>query len=140
VQAHLAEFRARGVGVAAVTQGTGVEATRLCRMMKLEVPCLGDPGRRAYRDFELRRDGWWNVTVAPFLEDAPLAFRRIRHASLRGSMMPHSDVLQLGGVAVIDRQGVVRWLYRSRKTDDLPATADVLAEIDRLGLSSRSTP
>ena len=126
--------------VAAVAQGTGVEAARFCGMMKIGYPCLGDPGRRAYRGFDLPRDGWWNVTVKPFLEDAPLAWQRIRHASLKGSMMPHTDVLQLGGVALIDREGVVRFLYRSRKTDDMPDTAAVLAEIDRLGLSSRSTP
>jgi hypothetical protein len=140
VQAHLQEFRNRGVGVAAVAQGTGVEAARFCGMMKIGYPCLGDPDRRAYRGFELPRDRWWNVTVKPFLEDAPLAWSRIRHASLSGSMMPHTDVLQLGGVIAIDRAGVVRYLYRSKQTDDLPATSEVLAELDRLGLSTRSTP
>ena len=86
----------------------------------------------AYRAFGLARDGWWNVTAKPFLEDPRLAFDRIRNASLKGSLMPHSDVLQLGGVAIVDREGILRYLHRSRKTDDLPATSALLAELDRL--------
>ena len=72
------------------------------------------------------------VTATPFLEDPRLAFSRIRSASLKGSLMRHSDVLQLGGVAIVDRDGILRYLHRSRKTDDLPATSVLLAELDRL--------
>ncbi len=135
---HYPEFRARGVEVAAVGQGTGEEAARFCRGLGVESPCLGDPGRGAYRAFGLLRDGWWNVTAKPFLEDPGLAWRRIRNASLKGSLMRHTDVLQLGGVAIVDTQGVLRYLHVSRRTDDLPPMPDVLAELDRLGLSSSS--
>ncbi len=116
----------------AVGQGTGEEAARICRSLAVPCRCLGDPGKQAYRAFGLARDGWWNVTAKPFLEDPRLAFDRIRNASLRGSLMRHSDVLQLGGVAIVDRRGILRYLHRSRKTDDLPATSAVLAELDRL--------
>ena len=116
----------------AVGQGTGEEAARICNRLEVPCPCLGDPGKQAYRAFGLARDGWWNVTARPFLEDPRLAFGRIRNASLAGSLMRHSDVLQLGGVAIVDREGVLRYLHRSRKTDDLPATSVLLAELDRL--------
>ncbi len=116
----------------AVGQGTGEEAARICNRLEVPCPCLGDPGKQAYRAFGLERDGWWNVTAKPFLEDPRLAFSRIRSASLKGSLMRHSDVLQLGGVAIVDRDGILRYLHRSRKTDDLPATSAVLAELDRL--------
>jgi hypothetical protein len=133
VQKHNAEIRARGAQVIAIGQGTGEEAARFCRGIETEYPCLGDPVKDGYRAFDLLRDGWWNVTAKPFLEDAGLAWSRIRHASLRGSLMKHSDVLQLGGVAIIDRQGIVRFLHRSRRTDDRPPTSEILAELDRLG-------
>jgi len=137
VRRHHAEFRARGVRVAAIGQGTGVEATGFCRSQGVDYPCLGDPGKKAYAAFGLPRDGWWNVTARPFLEEPKLAMSRIRNASLKGSLMQHTDVLQLGGVAIVDREGVLRYLHISRKTDDLPATRDLLAELDRLGLSPR---
>jgi len=141
VRRHQEDFRARGVQVVAVGQGTGEEAARVCRQEGVESPCLGDPGKKAYASFELPRDGWWNVTVRPFLEDPSQAFRRIRNASMKGSLMRHTDVLQLGGVAIVDIQGVLRYLHVSRKTDDLPPTAELLAELDRLGLSrGSSTP
>jgi hypothetical protein len=134
VRRHRDEFRARGVEVVAVAQGTGEEAARFCRAQGVESPCLGDPGREAYAAFGLPRDAWWNVTAKPFLEDPKLAWSRIRHASLKGSLMRHSDVLQLGGVAIVDTRGVLRHLHASRRTDDLPPTREVLATLDRLGL------
>lgn len=116
----------------AVGQGTGEEAARICRSLEVPCRCLGDPGKQAYRAFGLARDGWWNVTAKPFLEDPRLAFGRIRNASLKGSLMRHSDVLQLGGVAIVDRDGILRYLHRARKTDDHPAMGTILAELDRL--------
>jgi hypothetical protein len=132
VRRHHADFEARGAQLVAVGQGSGEEAARICRSLEVPCRCLGDPGKQAYRAFGLARDGWWNVTAKPFLEDPRLAFDRIRNASLKGSLMPHSDVLQLGGVAIVDREGILRYLHRSRKIDDLPATSALLAELDRL--------
>jgi hypothetical protein len=129
VQRHRAELEARGAGVVAIGQGTGREAARFCRMLKVDATCLGDPEKQSYRAFGLPRDGWWNVTAKPFLEDPALAWSRIRHASLRGSLMRHTDVLQLGGVAVVDRDGVCRYLHRARRTDDFPPLQEVLAAL-----------
>ena len=113
----------------------------MCREQGVDSPCLGDPGKQAYAAFGLPRDAWWNVTARPFLEDPSQAFRRIRNASMKGSLMRHTDVLQLGGVAIVDTGGVLRYLYVSRRTDDLPPTPELLAELDRLGLSrGSSTP
>jgi len=122
----------RGATLVAIAQGTGVEAARYCRMLRLGFPCLGDPGRETYGSFGLPRDRWWNVTVKPFLEEPAIALRRIRQASLRGSLMPHSDVLQLGGVAIVARGGELAWLHRARRTDDYPPMERVLEELDRL--------
>jgi hypothetical protein len=132
VHRHRAELLARGAEIVAVGQGTGREAARFCRMLKVEATCLGDPAKASYRAFGLPRDGWWNVTAQPFLEDPALAWSRIRHASLRGSLMRHTDVLQLGGVALVDREGVCRYLHRSRRTDDFPPMQEVLAAVDAL--------
>lgn len=133
MQNHYAEIQARGAGVVAIGQGTGAEAARFCRGVKTDYPCLGDPDKEGYRAFGLSRDGWWNVTAGPFLEDPKLAWSRIRRASLRGSVMRHTDVLQLGGVAIVDPRGIVRYLHRARKTDDLPPTPVIIEHLERLG-------
>ena len=73
----------------------------------------------------------WDVTARPFMEDPALAFDRIRRASIQGSMMKHTDVLQLPGVAIL-ADGVVRYLHRSAKTDDLPPTSEILERLDVL--------
>ncbi len=132
---HHEDFRSRGVEVVAVAQGTGEEAAGICRSLGVESPCLGDPGKDAYAAFGLPRDGWWNVTARPFYEEPALAWSRIRRASMKGSLMKHSDVLQLGGVAIVDAAGELRYLHVSRRTDDLPPTGEVLAQLDRLGLT-----
>ncbi len=129
-------FRTRGVAVAAVAQGTGAEAQRFCGPLETGFPCYGDPGKRAYPAFGLGRIGFVRMIVQPFLENPSLAWRRVRDADLAGARMPHSDVQQLGGVAILERGGVVRYLHRARQTDDLPPMVDVLAELDHLGLSA----
>lgn len=129
---HHVEFERRGARVVAVGQGTGDEAAQICGGLGVPFACLGDPGRRAYRAFGLARASWWDVTLGPFVDDPKLAFDRIRRASLKGSRMPHSDVLQLPGVAIVDGEGVVAHLHRAAKTDDLPDAAAVLAQLDRL--------
>lgn len=132
---HRGEFERRGVRVAAVAQGTAAEAERFCAPLETGYPCLGDPGKRAYRSFGLGRANWYGMIVKPFLEDARLAWRRVRAADMQGAAMPHSDVKQLGGVAILERGGVVRYLHRAQHTDDIPPMADVLEQIDRLGLA-----
>jgi hypothetical protein len=51
--------------------------------------------------------------------------------SIRGSLMRHSDWFQLPGVAIVDRDGIVRWLHQARHSGDIPdATAVVAALAD----------
>ena len=133
MQRNIEALRQRGAEVVAVAQGSGDEAARFCRMLKTDYLCLGDPEKQLYAAFSLPRDSWWNITAQPFLDDPGLAFDRIRHASLKGSVMRHSDPRQLGGVAIVDTEGTLRYLHRSRRTDDLPTTAEILAQLDALG-------
>ena len=131
MQQHHREFERRGARVVAVGQGTGDEAAEVCRGVGADFECLGDPHKHAYRAFALGRAGWWDLTARPFLEDPGRAFGRIRRASVKGSLMKHTDVHQLPGVAIL-REGAVRYLHRAAKTDDLPSSPEILARLDRL--------
>lgn len=132
MQSRYDEFEKRGARVLALGQGTGDEAAEVCRGVGTGFDCLGDPDKRAYAAFQLPRGGWWSVVAKPFVAEPGVSFDRLRRASLKGSLMAHTDVLQLPGVAIVDAAGVVRHLHRAQKTDDLPDAAEILAQLDRI--------
>ena len=59
-------------------------------------------------------------------------FRQIAKADMRGAMLAASDVLRLGGVAIVGEGGVLRYLHRGEEPRDIPSNADVLAAVDSL--------
>jgi hypothetical protein len=132
VQSRWSDFRKRDAAVVAIGQGTGAEAARMARLLKLDYACYGDPSHDAYRALELGRTGVFGLTLAPFLHDPGGALRNLRQADLRASASPRSDVFRLGGALVADRAGRVRFLHRSRTTTDVPATDALLAALDAL--------
>jgi alkyl-hydroperoxide reductase/thiol specific antioxidant family protein len=132
VQRDLAAFEERGANVIAIGQGTGAEAARVAAARGVTYPVLGDPGKEAYRTLGLGRAGWFGLLVQPFLEDPGSAARNLREADLAASANPRSDVKQLGGVVLVDRGGVVRYLHRSRTATDVPPNAALLAALDAL--------
>jgi hypothetical protein len=137
VQRRLGDFTARGARVAAIGQGTGAEAARIARRMKLSYPCYGDPSHDAYRELDLGRTSLFGLTLQPFFEDPLGAFRNLREADLAASASPRSDVRRLGGAMVVDPGGRVRFLYRSRTTTDVPRTEAMLAVLDEIASGRR---
>jgi hypothetical protein len=133
VQRDLAAFEERGANVVAIGQGTGAEAARVAAARRVTYPVLGDPGKAAYRTLGLGRSGWFGLLVQPFLEDPGSALRNLREADLAASASPRSDVKQLGGAVLVDREGIVRYLHRSRTPTDVPPNTTLLAALDALG-------
>jgi hypothetical protein len=133
VQRTLGDFKQRGANVVAIGQGTGEEAARIARMLKLGFVCYGDPGHALYRALELGRTGVFGLTLAPFLGDPAGSLRNLARADLRAAANPRSDVFRLGGALVADRAGRIRFLHRSRTTTDVPETGAILAALDAIG-------
>jgi hypothetical protein len=104
----------------------------LAQRLHLEYPLLGDPDHAGYDAFGLARDGWFNLIGRPLLERPVSAIRDIAGADLKASASPRSDVQRLGGVGIVDRAGVLRWLHRAERSDDLPPNARLLAALDAL--------
>jgi peroxiredoxin len=132
VDRHRDAFAERGAQVVAVGQGTGAEAAQVAREEQVALTVLGDPGKASYRTLGLGRGSWWSLLVAPMLENLAEAFSLIGKASLRWSANPRSDVRQLGGVMIVDPEGVIRYLHRSATTTDVPPTTDLLEALDRI--------
>ena len=129
MQRELAVVTAHGAQVVAIGQGTADEAGRICAQMGVEYPCLGDPEKASYRAYGLRRAGWREIILDPMREGSE-AVKKGYKVSIRGSLMQHSDWFQLPGVAIVDREGVVRWLHQARHSGDIPSPATVIAALE----------
>lgn len=132
MQSDLKEFESRDAKLVAIGMGTGEEASALAESLGLGFPLLGDPEHGVYDAFGLGREGWLGLMLRPVLENPLGAVRDIAEADLKASINPRSDVKRLGGVAIVDSGGVVRWLHRAQRTDDIPSNAVLLAAVDAI--------
>jgi hypothetical protein len=132
VQEGLDEFRSRGATVVAVGQGTGEQAVDYCKRFGAEFPCVGDPERSGYRAFSLARGNYWTVVFRDMIRRPIESLRLVSQADASGARLAATDVLQLGGVAILDAGGLLRSLYVAENPQDMPSNAGILAELDRL--------
>jgi hypothetical protein len=88
-----------------------------------DIALLGDPERTLYGAFGLERASVARVWLDPRVW--------MRYGSLiargRRPRPPQGDTLQLGGDALLDAEGRVRYVYRSRGPEDRPSVDDLLA-------------
>lgn len=127
-----AEFSKRGVALVAVGQGSGEAAERFCAKLQVGFPCLGDIERASFRAFDLPRGSWGDVMWKPLLSDPLKGIPRVFRADLEGARTEGSDVKQLGGAAIVDRGGRIRFRYRQRTSADLAEPSELLAALDTL--------
>lgn len=127
VARHDAALRDRNATVLVVSFGRdpdAIEAYR--RRLALPFPIASDPARRAYAAFGLERGPWWRIwhprTVWRYFQ-LVTAGHRLRSPA-RGE-----DLAQLGGDFVIGPDRVVRFAHASRRPDDRPAVARLLAAL-----------
>ena len=138
MQEALPRFRAAGARVVAIGQGTGAEAAEVARELGLEFPVYGDPERSNYRKLGLPRASLFGISLGPLLE-APLeGLRTLREASLRWSASPRSDVRQLAGALVVDRDGTVRFFHRSEKPTEVPSAEELLEAVEKLAAPEKA--
>jgi hypothetical protein len=89
---------------------------------------LSDPDRRAYGAF-----GFGRGTILRVWLD-PRVWVRYAQLVLRGRRPEPAaeDTLQLGGDVLLDADGRVAWIYRSRGPEDRPTVARVQAALNDL--------
>jgi peroxiredoxin len=126
VQEQLSEFESRGLRVVAVGQGTGEEAESFCKSWGVEYPCLGDVRRHGYKELELTRGNWWTVVLRGMVTRPVKSLSLIAKADMKGAQLDSSDVLQLGGICIVDREGMIRGLHRAESPEDMPDVRSVV--------------
>jgi hypothetical protein len=96
------------------------------RRLGLPFPVLSDEDRVAYRAYGLGRGPWWRVWgVATVRRYAALLRRGRRLQRVRG------DTLQLGGDAVVGRDGRLVYVHRSTGPADRPPVDDLVDAVRR---------
>ncbi len=112
-------------GLACITFAEPPLVAMFERELGLGVPLFGDPGRASYRAFGFGRGSVRRVWLDPRVW---AAYARLLAAGQR-PRPTREDTLQLGGDAVIDAAGTLRWIHRSEGPDDRPSAAVVAAAL-----------
>ena len=125
VQEQIAAFEQRGLRVVAVGQGTGEQARSFCDAWGVDYPCLGDVRRNGYKALELKRGNWWTVALRAVVTRPIEALSLIAKADMKGAQLDSTDVLQLGGICIVDSEGRLRGLHRCESPEDMPPAGEV---------------
>lgn len=126
----MSEFSRREVEVVAIGQGTGEEAASFMKKWELDLACFGDPDARGYDAFGMLRGSVWSVALRSMLTDPIKSIGLILKADFAGARLAAADVLRLGGVAIIQRGGTLRYMHRAEEPSDIPTNREVLDAID----------
>jgi peroxiredoxin len=120
---YFGRIRDAGAQVAIIGNGGRRAALNFIDMHQLDVPVFLDPGLKAYRAAGLKRG--LLATVGPG------AIRNVRRALANGHRQTglHGDLLQQGGVLIINPSSEVLYQYISQETGDHPAPESILAAL-----------
>lgn len=118
------EFTAKGARIAAIGMGLPEMAADFREQHNVAFPLLVDRTKQTYRALEMKKGTLWDV-VGPqnwlrFAKDV---------ATGHGAGKPKQDPLQMGGVIVAERGGIVRYTFRASAAADAPPVDEVLAAL-----------
>ncbi|GBC81182.1 hypothetical protein HRbin10_00288 [bacterium HR10] len=117
-------FKAHGAEIVLIGQGDPEQTQAFCREQDVPFPCLADPERKAYAAYGLSAGTlmqvlgprvWWR------------GFRTWRSGYSAGK--PIGDVRQMPGVFIINRAGIIRFIYRYRDIADNPSSELLLEQL-----------
>jgi peroxiredoxin len=133
------ELDRRNVEVVVVGVAADFQAQHLRDTYDITFPLLLDPDQNLYgalelprmRPIDLLRPSTWRHYL-------PLFWKRYVTRTARGPRQGRivGDPMQLPGIALVDGDGVVRWLHRGASLGDYPPIGEVLTRVDELGLAT----
>ncbi len=117
----MSEFQTLGLGIVVIGLGSPARTKEFRQSIGVPFPILSDPRRESYRRYGLMRTDFRRElnpsTLTHGLHDT------LRHGVKRS---PDQDMLQLGGVFIVDMAGVIRYAHRARQWHDNPPVDDLL--------------
>jgi peroxiredoxin len=106
------EIQAAGAEVVLVTMDDPARLHAFKEHWQLPFVCLADPKQEGYRAFQCPR-GSWLAVAGP-----SMWWRAIKSLFRHGAGLVRGDPLQLPGSFIIDRDGMLRFVHRSRHSAD----------------------
>lgn len=124
LEQHKDQITAAGLRIAAVGLGEPKHAQRYCGSLAPSIACYANKTKEAYRAFGLDRGGLLQLM-------GPQVFAAGARAMARGHVQGETtgDALMLGGVFVIDQEGIIRYAHYDAHAGDHPDFADVLRAV-----------
>jgi len=121
VRARQPELDAAGASLVVLSPEPPEDLAAVARQEGWTGPVLGDPDRQAFRAYGLGRLPWHRVFT-------PKTLFMYLGFMLRGRwpQPPGQDVRQQGGDFVVDGDGIVRFAFSGRSSDDRPPAADLV--------------
>jgi AhpC/TSA antioxidant enzyme len=121
------DFARAGISVRFMTIGSQAKADDYCARHNGGAICIGDPDKHTYAAMGLSDFDLTKLMTTPALlerrnENQAAGFRQDWAATLIW------DAAQNPGAAILDRDGVVRWLHRGEHPGDLPPLREMLAQ------------
>lgn len=126
LEQHKDQITAVGLKIAAVGLGEPKHAQRYCGSLAPNVACYANKTKEAYKAFGLDRGSLLQLM-------GPQVFAAGARAVARGQNQGEAtgDTLMLGGVFVIDQQGVFRYVHYDAHAGDHPDFAEILRAVKR---------
>jgi hypothetical protein len=128
VRHHSKRFEEKAIRVLVVSFSPREEVLHHADRLRLPFPMATDPERRAYAAYGMTRGSTWQAWH-------PRALWKYMVHGLRGNRIerskPGDDLLQLGGDVLVDKQGIVRLSYPSKRSDDRPSVDLLLKSLQR---------
>jgi AhpC/TSA antioxidant enzyme len=122
------QFSDAGIAVGFVVIGTPDEAAEFCARFGDAKRCIADTDKRSYKAMGLE-----DYNLLRLFSDPDLAKRRKENgkAGFRQNWRATKlkNAAQLPGAALIDANGVVRWLHRGKHPGDLPTMQAMLETV-----------
>ncbi len=117
-------YDAAGLQIVLIGMGTPEQARQFQRSLALPFTILSDPGKQSYRAFGLTR----RLNLARELNPQSLS-RFVTDVARYGVARTDQDVMQLGGVFVVDRAGIVRFAFTALRASDRPSTDEIITAL-----------
>ena len=123
-------YTAAGLDIVAIGMGSPRRTAEFRQELKLPFPMLSDPRRVSYHAY-----GLLNMSIrreASIASAVHFARNMVRHG---GAHEPEQDVIQLGGVFLVDREGIVRYAFRSARAHEYPTADDLVRVVELQSVS-----
>jgi hypothetical protein len=126
LEQHKDLIQAAGLKVVAVGIGEPKHAAHWCGKLAPSAACLVNKTVDVHRAYGLSRGGF-RTMLNPKLYTA--SFRAAAAGFSQGEAT--GDIAMLGGIFVVDRQGIIRYAYANEVAGDYPPIPDLLKAIGR---------